>query len=96
MLADGWISDLHSSEELAGHLADVRAMRREAGRGTDPFEVIAAVSDVYTLDGYRRMQDLGVDYLQTVPWALYGLAGETIEEKREGIARFADDVLAKL
>ncbi len=95
-LADGWISDLHTSEELVGHLEDVHAMRREAGRDADPFEVIAAVSDVYTLDGYRRMQDLGIDYLQTVPWMLYGLTGETIAEKREGIARFADDVLAKL
>jgi len=95
-LGDGWISDLHTSEELIGHLEDVRALRREAGRADDPFEVIAAASDAYTLDGYRRLRDHGIDYLQTVPWALYGLAGETIEAKREGIERFANDVLVNL
>ena len=47
-------------------------------------------------DSVRRLEDAGVTHLQTMPWAFYGGAGETLDEKRNGLQRFADDVIAKM
>lgn len=46
----------------------------------------------YTLDTDRRLEELGVTHLITVPWLLYG-KGATVEEKVAGIERFAGDAI---
>jgi hypothetical protein len=70
--------------------------RAEYGRTDGPFQVIAAATDAFDIDGYRRLEDAGVTHLQTMPWAFYGDAGDTLEGKRTGLQRFADDVIAKM
>jgi len=92
---DGWISDLHSADELRRILGRIRAHRQELCRGDEPLTIVAACRDAVDLDGYRRLADLGVTHLQTMPWLLYGLRGERLEEKQEGLRRFADDVIAR-
>jgi probable F420-dependent oxidoreductase len=93
---DGWISDLHSTSELRALIAKLRALREQGPRAGEPISVLAAATDVHTLDGYRRLEEAGVTHAQTLPWTLYGLRGATLAERREGIARFADDVIAKM
>ena len=70
-------------------------MARSADLGA-AFSVLAAATDAYTIDGYRRLEDAGATHVQTLPWTLYGLKGETLEERREGVARFGEDVIAKM
>jgi alkanesulfonate monooxygenase SsuD/methylene tetrahydromethanopterin reductase-like flavin-dependent oxidoreductase (luciferase family) len=94
--ADGWISDLHTTSELARIVRDLRALRQDSPRAGEPFAVLGASRDAHTLDGYRRLADAGVTHAQTLPWTLYGLPGATLDERREGIARFAEDVIQKL
>jgi len=94
--ADGWISDVHRASELAAIVAELRALRDDSPRAGEPFAVLAAASDAYTIDGYRRLEEAGVSHVQTLPWTLYGLRGANLEERREGIARFGEDVIAKL
>jgi hypothetical protein len=48
------------------------------------------------VDGYRRLEDVGVTHLQTMPWILYGLSGESLEQKQEGLRRFAEDVIRRM
>ena len=91
-LGDGWISDLHSTEELRGIAGRLAALRAECGRGDEPFEVIAACTDAVDADGYRRVRDAGVTCLQTMPWFYYGGPTEDLEKKLDGIRRFADDI----
>jgi probable F420-dependent oxidoreductase len=95
-LGDGWISDLHTTQEIAIHVAEIRKLRVAGERATEPFTVVAAASDAYTLDGYRRLEDVGVTHVQTLPWKIFGSAGETVEEKRAGVARFGDEIISKL
>lgn len=95
-LGNGWISDIHSVEELRGIVLKLMNYRSEYGRAEKPFDVIAAASDAFDVDGYRRLEDAGVTHLQTMPWAFYGGAANTLEEKRAGLQRFADDVIAKM
>ena len=95
-LGDGWVSDLHTLDELREIVGKLHQYREECGRGGDPLQVIGACVDVADVDGYRRLEDVGVTHLQTHPWVFYGGAIESLDDKVEGIRRFADDVIAKL
>jgi len=95
-LGDGWISDIHSTAELAEIVRKLHAYRKEYGRENRPFDVVAAASDAFDVDGYKRLEDVGVTHLQTMPWAFYGGRGETLAEKQHGLERFAEDVISKM
>jgi alkanesulfonate monooxygenase SsuD/methylene tetrahydromethanopterin reductase-like flavin-dependent oxidoreductase (luciferase family) len=95
-LGDGWISDIHTLEELAEIVAKIREHRRAAGRESEPLEIIAACSNAYGVDGCKRLAEIGVTTLQTMPWLFYGGPTESLDKKKEGLQRYADDVIAKL
>lgn len=95
-LGDGWISVLHSSAELKAFVDRLRALRAEYGRAAEPFEVIASANDVFDLDGYRRLADIGVTTVLTVPWVLYGGDPQRLDAKREGLERFAGEIIERL
>jgi len=95
-LGDGWISDIHTTEELREIAARLRTLREECGRADEPFEIVAACSDAFDLDGYRRLEDAGVTTLQTMPWLFYGGSTDSLRDKCDGLRRFAEDVIAKM
>ena len=90
--ADGWISDLHTTEELREIVEELRRLRADSERAKEPFEIFASVSDAFDVDGYRRLRDMGVTHLQTMPWFFYG-GGDDVTSKIDGMRRFADDVI---
>jgi probable F420-dependent oxidoreductase len=94
--ADGWISDLHTTEELAGLVSRLRALRGDSERADVPLAVAAACRDAFDLDGYRRLRDLGVTHLITIPWLFHGAAPDDLPAKLSGLERFADEVLHPL
>ncbi len=93
---DGWLSDLQTSAEIAECIATVRRHREEAGRGDEPFDVMASASDAFTLDGYRRLADAVVTHVLTLPWIFTHGDTKVLDEKRDGMRRFADEVIRKL
>ena len=95
-LGDGWISDIHSVEELRALTAKLAGYRAEAGRAGTPWSVIAAATDAFGVDGYKRLEDAGVTHLLTMPWFFYGGPEIPLERKLDSVARFADDVIAKM
>ena len=95
-LADGWISELHSAAELAELVAKLRRYREEAGRADEPFSVFGAARDAFGLDGYRRLRDLGVTHVLTLPWVFSHGVEASLDQKCDGLRRFADEVNAKL
>jgi probable F420-dependent oxidoreductase len=95
-LCDGWISDLHSTDELRGLLGELSALRADSPRAERPFQVMASVSDAFDLDAYRRLAELGVTHIQTMPWVFYAGATDDLEKRCEGIRRFGDEVIAPL
>jgi probable F420-dependent oxidoreductase len=94
--ADGWISDLHTTAELAELIPEVLRLRAESDRAADPFEILVTCNDAYDLDGYRRIADLGATHFTTMPWFFYGADPENLQEKIDGIARFGDEVIARM
>jgi hypothetical protein len=58
--------------------------------------VMASASDAFTLDGYRRLADAGVTHVLTLPWVFTHGDTQDLAKKKDGMRRFADDVIAKL
>ncbi len=94
-VGDGWISDIHSVDEIREIVSRIQVYREEYGRADRPFEVYGAASDAFDIDGYRRMQDAGVTHILTMPWAFYTGPSDRFEDLRSGILRFAEDVIQK-
>jgi probable F420-dependent oxidoreductase len=92
---DGWISDLHSTAELAEYRKRIDRFRAELGREDEPFTFIASCNDAGDYDGYRRLEDAGVTHLLTLPWIFYGGYTDDLQQRLDGIRRFADDVLSR-
>jgi alkanesulfonate monooxygenase SsuD/methylene tetrahydromethanopterin reductase-like flavin-dependent oxidoreductase (luciferase family) len=93
---DGWLSDLQTSAEIADCIRRVRALRAEAGRGGAPFDVMASASDAFDIDGYKRLRDAGVTHVLTLPWVFTHGDTKDLEKKKDGMRRFADDVIARM
>ena len=92
---DGWLSDLQTSAEILECIEKVRGYRAELGR-SGPFDVMASASDAHDIDGYRRLGDGGVTHILTMPWAFYHGLTDDLDQKVDGIRRFADDVITKM
>jgi probable F420-dependent oxidoreductase len=92
---DGWVSDLHTIDELRAIRAKLDEYRKECGRDHLPFSVFGSARDAWDMDGYRRLADAGVTHLITMPWYFYAGADADLAGKVDGIKRFADDVIAK-
>jgi hypothetical protein len=73
-------------------------LRREAGRADDGFEIHVISMDAYTVDGVRRLEDLGVtDVIVGFRWPYdVGPDTEPLSAKTEALARYADDVIANV
>ena len=57
---------------------------------------MASATDAYDIDGYRRLGDAGVTHVLTMPWMFYHGDTQDLQQKVDGIRRFADDVIAKM
>lgn len=95
-LCDGWVSDMHTVDELRGIVAKMRAYRADSPRHDRPLTVIAAVMDAFDVDGYKRAADAGVTHIQTMPWVFYGGTLADLQSKLDGIKRFGDEIIAKM
>lgn len=92
---DGWISDLISTDQAAEYRITIDAHREALGR-TGDFSMIVSLNDAVTVDQFRKAEDVGVTDLLTMPWAYYGGFQLPLEQKIDGLHRFADEVLDHL
>jgi probable F420-dependent oxidoreductase len=66
-LGDGWIGLGHTAESVAPLVRRLRALREDAGRASEPFDVIVR-GDVSRRDDVGRFEDAGVTRLLVHPW----------------------------
>lgn len=102
---DGWISVIHSMDEVEGVIAELNKYRQEFGRENEPFDIMMHCPDANSIDDIRRLEDLGVTDLQVTPWSEQILAemgvGAIMQQqpslavKQDAIKRYADEVIAK-
>jgi probable F420-dependent oxidoreductase len=89
---DGWIGDVCSTEEAIGYAKRLRELRAELGRDGDP-TVVVALNDALTRDDFARAEAGGITDVMTMPWLYYHGFDATLEQKIDGMRRFAEDVL---
>jgi probable F420-dependent oxidoreductase len=95
-LFDGWLSEVQNADELPDLIDTLRKFRARSPKAGQPFSINASVRDAHSLDGYRRLRDLGVTHLNVVPWILQGMTEDDVDKKRDGIFRFRDEIISKL
>ncbi|MEH6590298.1 MAG: LLM class F420-dependent oxidoreductase [Halioglobus sp.] len=94
-LGDGWVSDLQTSEDIIDSIKSIKAWRAESGADPDQFDVMATPSDAYDVDGYKRLEDAGVTHILTMPWPFYHGDTDELEQKIDGVKRYADDIISR-
>jgi probable F420-dependent oxidoreductase len=92
---DGWISDIHTTEEIVAFRSRIDELRRELGRDHLPFAMVCSSLEAVDYDGYRRLEEVGVTHLLTMPWVFYGGFTDDLDQRLDGTARFADDILSR-
>jgi alkanesulfonate monooxygenase SsuD/methylene tetrahydromethanopterin reductase-like flavin-dependent oxidoreductase (luciferase family) len=92
---DGWIGDLYTIEEAGRHARRLAEIRELAG-ATGDFRVITALTDAFLPEQFAMAEEAGVTDVWTMPWAYYHGLDATLEQKVDGIRRFAQDVIAPL
>lgn len=94
---DGWASAMSTEEQTRGFVTDLVRLRKELGRDHLPFEIQVACLDVFDVDGYKRLAEIGVTDIITQPWLLYGAGPtSTLEQKKDSLERFADAVFPQM
>lgn len=94
-IGDGWIAVQHSIEEMRGYMTKLNGLRKEFGTDHKYFEAVVACTDAIDVDGIRRLEDLGVTTLTTVPWLMYGGDPNSLQDKKDGLKRFGDEIISK-
>jgi len=95
-LCDGWVGAAYGWDDAVTYVERLRALRREYGRGDEPFEIMLALLEPPTADLYRRAEDAGITAVMCAPWMGATEPGAGVEEFRAPIERFAETVIAKV
>ncbi len=94
-LGDGWMHAGSEAEDLDRYLTRLAELRREYGRERDPFEVHVISLDAYTPDGVRKLEERGVSDVIVGFRNAYEKDTMPLQEKLDGLRRYADTVIAK-
>jgi len=96
-VGDGWSSAMMRFDDLRTVIGKLAALRAEYGRADKPFEIQAVCVDRFGLDGFRQLADIGVTDAIVVPWRAYGVGFDgPLAAKKDGLRRFAEEVISKL
>jgi alkanesulfonate monooxygenase SsuD/methylene tetrahydromethanopterin reductase-like flavin-dependent oxidoreductase (luciferase family) len=97
-LGDGWMHAGGDQKVLEGLLDRLRELRRQAGRENQPFEIHVISLDGFTVDGVKRLEDLGVTDAIVGFRNAYEKGKDTmpLDQKLGALRQFADNVISKL
>lgn len=93
---DGWVGDMYETDEAIGWAQRLAEVRRDQGATDDRFAVIVALTDAFLPEHFARAEAGGVTDCMTMPWMYYFGAAATLEQKLEGMTRFAEEVIVRL
>ena len=95
---DGWMHGGGPNEELSELLDRITAIRKAEGLLDKPFEIHVISADAYSVDGIKRLEELGVTDVIVgfrIPY-IVGPDTEPLEKKIAHLERFAENVIAKV
>jgi hypothetical protein len=82
------------NEDLVQLLDRLDAIRKEEGVENDPFEIHVISMDAYSLDGLKRLEDLGVTDVIVGFRKAYESDKTPLEKKLSAIRRYGDSIIA--
>jgi probable F420-dependent oxidoreductase len=96
-LADGWMSAKADDDLLERGLTRLAELRREYGRDQEPFLVYTPSIEAFTVDGVRRLEELGVTDVIVGFRDPYVAEPDhqPLAEKLDLLRWYADNVIAK-
>jgi probable F420-dependent oxidoreductase len=92
---DGWLSAGDTPESASAVLAELRAMRAEAGLAARPFEAILAVAGEPDRELYRRLEERGATGFVSYPPAYLLGSGCSLDAKRRAIEAWGAKAIAR-
>ena len=92
---DGWMHAGGDPKLLDGYIARLNELRKEYGREKEPFEIHVISMDAFSLDGIKRLEDIGVTDLVVGFRNAYEPDTMTVEQKVGALEGFANTVIAK-
>ncbi|MGO4258092.1 TIGR03619 family F420-dependent LLM class oxidoreductase [Marmoricola sp. RAF53] len=94
---DGWVGDISSTEDAIGIAARLREIRERTGEADRPRPtVVAALDDAFLPEHFAAAEAGGVTDVMTQPWMYYFGRNASLDQKLDGLERFAKDVLVPL
>ncbi len=96
-VADGFIHAGGTFESLAASVAEIEKYRKEYGREKVPFEYQSMSAEAFSVDGVKKLEDLGIgEAIVAFRNPYEGKADtQTLDEKIGMIRWFADNVIQK-
>lgn len=91
---DGWITGNFARETIAGTIASLRSMLREAGREAEAFELIAPVGA--NLDFIKELRDLGATSIIDLSSRRDIGPDRTLQQKADYFNRYSDEIISKV
>ncbi len=85
---DGWVGLAYKWDDAVSVIERLQKFRTQIGRGEEPFEIVLSLLHAPSVDLYRRAEDIGITGVMCAPWRG--------DRYREGIEKFAEDILAKV
>ena len=94
---DGWISDMHSLEELEALIKKVNLKRSDFPEKENYEYICFTCWDAFSKGGFKKMKSIGVTTMTTYPWMLYGIMNDApLEQKIEGMHKFYNEIIHEL
>lgn len=94
-LGDGWVGAGQTVDDAIATVATLKRLRAEAGRASEPFDVITPLLRSPRLDEVERMHEAGVQGAGNYPFTVTIGPTSTVGQKRAQLERFANDIIAK-
>ncbi len=94
-LGDGWMHAGGDGEEMKQLIEKVRELRRDSPRAGEPFEIHVISAEAYSLDGVRRLEDLGVTDAIVGFRKAYLVDRMPLEKKLAAIAQYGESIIAR-
>lgn len=92
---DGWIHG-GGTDDLEALVTRLRQLRDDSDRAGEPFEIQVISADAFSVDGVRRLAEMGVtEVIVGFRWPyVVGPDTESLQDKIDALERFSENVMA--
>ncbi len=92
---DGWFGSGDDPAAILELVERLRGYRREYGRQNQAFDTIVPMTDAPEAELFRRLEDAGVDGAVSFPLCQALGPRSSLDQKRQVLERYANDIIAK-